>query len=64
MCFVYLVVSFCCFVISLGGCLFLASSMVGTSHCLQIWSKNSVGRLVFSLVFMDCRELMKLVEKL
>jgi hypothetical protein len=49
--FLFFVVSLCC--------LLLASSMAESSHCFWMCSRNSVCRLVFSLAFTHCRELMK-----
>jgi hypothetical protein len=49
--FVYPVVLFFLFGISLWCCLLLASSMAESSHCFLICSGNSVRRLVFSLAF-------------
>jgi hypothetical protein len=58
----------CCvflfFIISLCFCLFLSSSMAESSHCFWICSRNLLHRLVFSLAFTLCRELMKSVGKL
>jgi hypothetical protein len=69
----FLVVLFCVFsllccvflfcVFSLYCCLLLASSIAESSCCFRICSRNSVHRLVFTLAFTHCRELM-LVGKL
>jgi general stress protein CsbA len=55
--FLFFVISLCC-------CLLLASSMAEFSCCFWICSRNLVCRLVFSLAFTHCKELMKSVGKL
>jgi hypothetical protein len=55
--FLFYVMSLCC-------CLLLASSTVESSHCFWNCSRISIERLVFSLTFTHCRELMKSVGKL
>ncbi len=62
-CVLFILLCFSVFVISLC-CLLLASSMAESSCCFWICSRNLVHRLVSSLAFMHCRELMKSVWKL
>ncbi len=55
--FLFLVISLCC-------CLLLASSMAESSCYFLNYGRNLVCRLVFSLAFTHCRELMKSAGKL
>jgi hypothetical protein len=58
-------ISCCVFLfLSISLCLLLASSIAESSCCFQNCGRNSIGRLVFSLAFTHCRELMKSVRKL